>query len=500
MTVQMPFAGLMIAHRLVRMCTSIPAHCRHRDVLVHFDKSKREIRTFSTGCVKCNDNERDSSDPPPLNTKLTSRQALLSRRRRPLSPLERISSLLPQDALTAEVMQLREQNKQEPEEDTNIQKEHALVTESSEEESGHKAIRKDDSCTYDASDAADSSESQLNGALHHEDNMWIPATLPGENFLAFGELLMAEHRKKGRVEYRKMFELQTGARLHSSWGIILHDDIAGQPAGRTLKTNRGAPIFIRRPSLDEYVLYMKRGPAIAYPKDAAVMMMMMDITEGDCVLESGSGSGAMSLFLSRAVGSSGSVLSVEVREDHYKRAVRNYQRWRKSWSLRRGEEWPDNVQFHNTDLCAASSLLAGRGFHAIVLDLINPHLVLPSVIPHLHSGAVCTVYLANITQVVDLLEGLRCLALPLLCERIIEVPVRDWLVAPALQKDGQHCKRKAPILDKDQSEEDETSEETDEESTTEGNPAFGSIPYIARPHPEQMSHTAFLVKLRKCVQ
>lgn len=72
---------------------------------------------------------------------------------------------------------------------------------------------------------------------------------------------------------------------------------------------------------------------------------------------------ALCLFF--PVGSRGRVLSVEVREDHHRRAVLNYKRWRTSWSLRRGEEWPDNVQFHNTDLCTASSLLAGRGFNAV---------------------------------------------------------------------------------------------------------------------------------------
>lgn len=56
----------------------------------------------------------------------------------------------------------------------------------------------------------------------------------------------------------------------------------------------------------------------------------------------------------------------------------------------------------------------------------------------------------SITQVIDLLEGLRCLALPLLCERIIEVPLRDWVVAPALQKDGSYCIRKPPVLPGDE--------------------------------------------------
>lgn len=46
-----------------------------------------------------------------------------------------------------------------------------------------------------------------------------------------------------------------------------------------------------------------------------------------------------------------------------------------------------------------------------------------------------------------MLEGVRCLQLPLLCERIVEIPVRDWLVTPALRKDGSYCVRKAPILD-----------------------------------------------------
>ncbi|XP_070698779.1 tRNA (adenine(58)-N(1))-methyltransferase, mitochondrial isoform X2 [Pempheris klunzingeri] len=379
MAVQMPCAGLLSLHRLVRISTSSQRLLSRRDTLVKLHKCSRDLRIFSTASVKCNKNDGDSSDPSDssgLRATLTSREALTSRRRRPLSPLERISSLVPPDALSPEVMQLREQDQQAPEEDADIQ---SSATHCAPEESGHEAVPKEDgSEAHNASVAGmepDTSETQSN------------PTLPGESLLAFGEVLIAEHRKKGRVEFRKMFQLQARMRLPSNWGIIPHDDIAGQPAGRFFKTSLGVPILIRRASLEDYVLHMKRGPAIAYPKDAGVMLMMMDIHEGDHVLESGSGSGAMSLFLSRAVGSKGSVLSVEVRDDHQRRAVLNYRRWRASWSLRRGEEWPDNVQFHNADLCTASALLAGHGFHAVALDLINPHLVLPTVIPHLHPGA-----------------------------------------------------------------------------------------------------------------
>lgn len=50
--------------------------------------------------------------------------------------------------------------------------------------------------------------------------------------------------------------------------------------------------------------FIRSGGLTVFPplflQDAATMLVMMDVTEGDRVLESGSGSGAMSLFLSRA--------------------------------------------------------------------------------------------------------------------------------------------------------------------------------------------------------
>ncbi|XP_034015638.1 tRNA (adenine(58)-N(1))-methyltransferase, mitochondrial isoform X2 [Thalassophryne amazonica] len=465
-------------HRLARMWTWGHRRQRHCELLIRALENSRRI---SAGSSCWNENEGNHSGAPRLRSKLT------FRRRRPLSPLERISGLLSRDVLSPEVDQLLRQN------DVNGRTELResdlpAQCDDTQEESGNGE-------TNTGGDEVGGSAVDTNGPGPIHDSQ--RCTLPGERLLAFGEILTAECLK-GTLEFRKMFQLKAGSCLNSRWGVIEHSDIAGQPAGRVLHTNMGVPLQIHRASLEEYVLFMKRGPAITYPKDAVAMLMMMDVTEGDCVLEAGSGSGAMSLFMSRAVGSKGSVVSVEVRDDHYRTAVQNYQSWRASWRLRRGEEWPDNVRFHKTDLCVASSLLAGHGFHAVALDLADPHLALQAVIPHLQHGAVCAVYLTNITQIVELLDALRLMALPLQCECVIEVPHRAWLVAPVLKKDGSYLKKKALSVDRNQVDKAETSDEADKEFTVDSRPC-GSVPYIARPDHEQMSHTAFLVKLRKII-
>ncbi|XP_043119685.1 tRNA (adenine(58)-N(1))-methyltransferase, mitochondrial [Puntigrus tetrazona] len=420
------------------------------------------MRLFGTG-PNDSDREDSSSDASASAFPQFSRRASLFGRRRPLSPLERVSQLLPEDTLSQEVWALRDTIKSQVEQDVQ-----SLGKEPEAIEVPRESIAPSQVC------------------------------VPWEKPICFGETLLAEFSRKRCLKFQKMFQLKEGLKLSSNWGIIPHNDIKGRHAGSIIHTSKGMQFLIRRPGLDEFTLFMKRGPAIAYPKDASAMLTMMDVTEGDCVLESGSGSGAMSLFLSRAVGYKGSVLSVEIREDHHRCAVLNYQRWRSSWSLRRGEEWPDNVHFHHGDLISAGPLLAGRGFHSVALDMVNPHLVLPAVVPHLHPGSVCAVYQANITQVIDLMEGLRCSALPLVCERIVEVQYRDWLVGPSYKKDGTFNKRKSPDYD------DNADDESESNEVTKGDMKlpvpFGDVPYIARPHPEQTGHTAFLIKLRKILK
>nr|XP_060610105.1 tRNA (adenine(58)-N(1))-methyltransferase, mitochondrial [Anolis sagrei ordinatus] len=367
------------------------------------------------------------------------------RRRRPLSPLERLSRLLPEELLSPEVQTLRD--------------------EQPEPEGTPKAPPKD-----------------------------IPFQL--------GELVLAEVRRRRTGEFKRLWRLAPAeGALNSTWGAVPHREILGKLPGQLLRTSAGQWLLVRRPTLEEFVLLMKRGPTIAYPKDINTMLLLMDTSQGDTVLETGSGSGGMSLFLSRAVGSQGRIISYEIRKDHHKVAKKNYQTWCDAWKIGHTVEWPDNVDFINADILTAVEDLKAITFDAIALDMLLPQNALPTVIPNLKEGGVCTVYLANITQVVDLLEVIRTSKLNLFCERIVEVTHRDWLVIPNSWRNGnvfQNSESK-PDFDDELDGHDENNDPSAEER--EHDEAFVSDgakpPYIARPYPWQTGHTAFLVKLRK---
>lgn len=91
---------------------------------------------------------------------------------------------------------------------------------------------------------------------------------------------------------RRLFKLEKGGVYR---GYVDHDDLVTR---RSDHIRCGRDTF-RRPTLDEYVLLMNRVPAPTYPKDARAMVAMMDLNEGSRVLEAGSGSGGLALYLSK---------------------------------------------------------------------------------------------------------------------------------------------------------------------------------------------------------
>ncbi|XP_003385084.2 PREDICTED: uncharacterized protein LOC100635102 isoform X1 [Amphimedon queenslandica] len=318
--------------------------------------------------------------------------------------------------------------------------------------------------------------------------------------------------KRGRST---LFQLNKDAILPTSDGIIPHNSIVGG-RGAHFKTNSGSHVFIRRPSLEEYVLLMPRGPVVSYPKDIWAVLGLLDVGPGSRVLEAGSGSGSLTLHLSRAVADSGKVHSFELKDKHLETARGNVSRWGRSRDLGGGEDFTRNIDFYNCSVEECDKILGSETVDGVVLDMVDCRRVMKSALSVMKENAIAVIYCTNISQAIQLnyhLELHKNKLPPHHIESMLEVLHRHWLVQPASQK-RKHVSQLYPKLNKNN---DEYGHERSQD-IAEGNNSslpdpvggdiesssdplsepFGDIPcYIARPEHIQDPHTTFLIKLRR---
>lgn len=198
---------------------------------------------------------------------------------------------------------------------------------------------------------------------------------------------------KGR---RHTVTLQAGGTFHTHRGGISHDGLIGSEEGTVVHTDSGAAYLAMRPLLADYTVSMRRGATVVYPKDAAQIVAMADVFPGARVIEAGAGSGALTCWLLRAVGSAGLVSSYERRADFAEVARRNVERFfdgaHPAWRLTVGDL---------TDTLAESSV------DRAMLDMLSPWECFDTVSPALVPGGVVCCYVATTTQLSRAVEGLR---------------------------------------------------------------------------------------------
>jgi len=184
--------------------------------------------------------------------------------------------------------------------------------------------------------------------------------------------------------------------LHHHLGMVRHADVIGQPEGAVVRSSQGRPFAAVRPSLVDYVFEMPRRSGIVYPKDAAHILMWADIGPGMRVLESGVGSGALTLALLRAVGEQGQVVGYEQRADFVELALSN---------VRAFSSGPvGNLLLRERDVYGG---LVDDGLDRVVLDLPEPWRVLPHLPGRLRGGGWLAAYTPSIVQAAQVSEALR---------------------------------------------------------------------------------------------
>jgi tRNA (adenine57-N1/adenine58-N1)-methyltransferase len=217
--------------------------------------------------------------------------------------------------------------------------------------------------------------------------------------------------QKGRAF---LVRLRPGGVFHHHRGTVPHEAILEAGPGGRVQTHLGEPLSVHWPTLEEYVLHMKRSATPTYPKDASAILTLLDLAPGMRVLEAGTGSGGLTLFLARAVGPSGLVDTYEKRPHHLKQAVENV---RAFWQA-------DNIRFHEGSLEEAS--LEKEAYDGVALDLMEPWAVLGVAAEALKPDRFLVAYLPNITQALELIA--KAEGLPLVLDRVLEVGWREWEV------------------------------------------------------------------------
>ena len=226
-------------------------------------------------------------------------------------------------------------------------------------------------------------------------------------------LLLDKKGKKYLISLKKegIFEFQKGK--------IFHQEILKKEIGESVISSKGEKLLILKPTLCDFVLKrLKRISQIIYPKDVGQILILGDIFPGAKVLEAGTGSGALTLYLIRAVGERGFVFSIDQREDMIRVAKENIEKF-----YQKKIEEIKNLKLEVKNL----KDLKEKDFDRIILDIPEPWNYLEKVKEILKNGGILLCWLPTVLQVFNLIDKVeKEFQKDFTLEGIFETFQREW--------------------------------------------------------------------------
>ncbi|MBH0205212.1 MAG: tRNA (adenine-N1)-methyltransferase [Nitrospira sp.] len=213
--------------------------------------------------------------------------------------------------------------------------------------------------------------------------------------------------------------LKAGEIYQFSGQTIAHDALIGRLDATMVTLSRGKKMLAIRPTFGDYVLKMPRGAQVLYPKDLALIPMWADVYPGARVFEAGTGSGALTMALLRAVGLRGLVVTYDVRDDFARTALLNIERYMGPVS--------NLVSLRKNAYEGIELLDDGIPFDRVVLDLPEPWQVIPHAASALRSGGIYVSFVPTVPQVMQTVEALERTAVFAMVETF-ETLLRTWSV------------------------------------------------------------------------
>jgi tRNA (adenine57-N1/adenine58-N1)-methyltransferase len=181
------------------------------------------------------------------------------------------------------------------------------------------------------------------------------------------------------------------ADFHTKYGFLTGEQLRNAAVGDVLEANTGRKFHVLSPNITDFVRKAERGPQAMTLKDLSLIAGFSGIHSGSRVLEAGTGSGVLSIFIANLVAPE-KLVTYEIREDFAEIARKNFAKFGIT-----------NIEVKNKDVYQG---MDETGLDLVSLDLAEPWLAVPHAKTALKVGGILSSYSPSISQSKKLFDAL----------------------------------------------------------------------------------------------